>query len=204
MDDQEGKDEPKHQPGHETAEQSAAELLRFKSELQRPQRRPGLLAMFSAYLLLVGTVIGGGVLASYAGHGTAMQIIFYVSVALLLLVPIILVCYLVFSIHRRYPFLKKIALFFGRHANVIVSACAAIALGEIARAVWRFPLNPRLYLAEVLFNSVTIVFWIFMQFSRRIDRVYDSIDRITDHVSKVLSIIDKIIDRLPPTPPDSN
>ena len=129
MEDQEGKDKPKHKSGDETAEQSATELFGLKPELQRPRHRPGLLAIFSAYLLLVGTVIGGGMLASYAGHGTAMQIIFYVSVALLLLIPVILVCYLAFSVHRRYPFLKKIALFFERHTAKILPVCAAVALG---------------------------------------------------------------------------
>jgi MFS family permease len=199
MEDREGKDKSEHNSGDERAEESATELFRLEPELQRPRRRPGLLAIFSAYLLLVGTVIGGGVLASYAGHGTAMQVIFYVSVALLLLIPIILGCYLAFSVHRRYPFLKKIALFVERHANVIVSVCAAVALGEIIRSVWRFPQNPRMYLAEILLNFVTIVFWIMMRVFRRVDRIYDLIDRMSDNMHAVVRIVDKLSERLPPS-----
>jgi hypothetical protein len=199
MDDQESKDESEHTPGDETAKQGTAELLRLQAEIQRHRQKPGLLAFFSAYVLLVGTVIGGGALASYAGHGTATQVIFYVSIALLVVIPVVLVCYLALSIHRRYPFLKKIASFFERHVYAIMYVFTAMAVGVIARCVWRFPLHPRANLTFILLNSASIVFWFVMGHVLRIHELLIAMDKIT---GRIIRILEKQSGSQPPPPPN--
>jgi hypothetical protein len=193
MDEQERNNESQHAASSETAQQGEAELLRLKGEVerQRPQQSPGILALFTAYLLLVGTVIAGGMLASYAGHVSATQVIFKISIALLLLIPIIVICYLVFSIHRRYPFLKKIDAFVDRHLQGLFWFGTITSYIGVIASIIEFPRHPRISLLEMAINLITLSS---MQTIKRVVRLYDHLDHLYDHLDFIQRVLDKIIE----------
>ena len=208
MEEPKSKDETQKTPGIEAAKHSAAELGRVQAEIteQTKESAHSPLAIFSAYILLVGVVISGGVLAYYSGHKNTMEIIFYISIPLLLLIPAMLVGYFAFHIHQRHPFLKNTASFFLRHTKLISNVCALIGLCEMVRAVWEFNTFPRAHIAEILMSLFLLLNWIFLRIIFRIDRLYNLIDlmngqtgHLIEQMGDVIKILDVLIDTRPPS-----
>jgi hypothetical protein len=165
MKDQEHNNEAEHRTRDETQQHDATELLRLQGQVEKPPKT-NFLTLFSVYLLLVGTVIAAGSFAYYSGHKTSQEILFYLSIALLSLIPFILLSYLflTFSIHKKLSDLLDRVMDspFGRfivdHLNVVFYTSYAIAFWEIGYAIRRFPTHPRLSLTLIASYLLNIIY----------------------------------------------
>src|ERR1700722_5991673 len=93
MEGQESKDKSEQTASDKAIEHQAERL----ADIERPSSKATkskTFAVFNAYLILLGTIIGFGVLAFYPGHKLTADIIFYLSILLLGLIPVAIVIYL--------------------------------------------------------------------------------------------------------------
>lgn len=202
MPDQESDNKPQQTPSHETNEQETAKLLRRNRQEHNKKlgaNRSNLLGVFSAYILVVGTVVGFGVLAYYTGHKITQEIIFYVSIPLLLAIPIALICYWlasVFKSQRTKILLDRLAdsafvKFLARHMEVFAWVQYAVSAWQIEEAIRKFPMHPRFSLTVIIYFGAWAVesavsnaeIKLRARSREDMDVVFDVIDKIVDHMA---------------------
>lgn len=167
MDNKDSNKTPEGGTSNKTAEHYRADLVTIERP-EPPKPSTSLLALFSGYLLLVGTVIGGGVFAFYTQHRKITEWLFYISLVLLALIPLLLIGYLIVAAYqplRRLAkrvflsrFMKSIVRFLARHVIKFSYLGIAFSLIEIGLAIQRFPQHPRLSLALIVFYALQAAF----------------------------------------------
>ncbi|MBZ5507505.1 MAG: ABC transporter permease [Acidobacteriia bacterium] len=202
MPDQESDNKPQQKPSHKGNQQEATkQQIRDEQELTRTS----LLGIFSAYVLIVGTVVGFGVLAYYTGHKITQEIIFYISIPLLLAIPIALICYWlasVFKSTRTKILLDRLAesafvAFLARHREVFGWFQYALSAWEIGDAIRKFPMHPRFSLTVIVYFGAWAVGAAISNAELKItrqqreveDTLWESIDRDHEVFDKMSAVI---------------
>jgi len=131
-----------------------------------PDTLGGVLAIFNAYLLLVGTIIAFGVLAFYLNHKRTQEICFWMVCALLLAIPIIALTWYFRQtswersrgevVDEKRRLLERFGKssfvrFLSRHSRAIMLLSQALYIAQIANAIRLFPKHPRLSLAIIVY-----------------------------------------------------
>jgi MFS family permease len=162
MERQEGKDESEQTASDKAFEHQAERL----ADIERPSNQPPkskVFAVFNAYLILVGTIIGFGVLAFYTGHKLTADIIFYLSIPLLALIPVALLIYLLPMIRERARFgLDRFEnsrfLAFGiRHFARFAYIQYALSLYQVIDGIRTFPKHQRGSLALIALGGFNFI-----------------------------------------------
>jgi hypothetical protein len=164
MEGQERNDKPEQTASDKAIEHQAERL----ADIERPSDKPTksrVFAVFNAYLILVGTIIGFGVLAFYTGHKLTADIVFYLSIPLLGLIPVALVVYLLPMIRKQVTAgLDRLAesrftAFLDRHLKQIAYAQYVLCLYQVADGIRKFPNGQRASLILIGiggFNFITM------------------------------------------------
>jgi hypothetical protein len=151
MKPQQSLSEAKRASGNEAAQQQqTAELLDALGKAEATgektaEEQRSLLPLFGTYLVLTGTVIGLGVFAFYSGHKRSTEILFWISVALTALIPVILLIYAGIALHKQWPVFMletRLGRFLLRHHRAFTYASIFISFFGIAESismVGRFP-----------------------------------------------------------------
>src|SRR6478609_492130 len=194
MPDQESDNKPQQTPSRKGNKQKAAKLQ--SRDRQHDISRINLLGVFSAYVLIVGTVVGFGVLAYYTGHKITQEIIFYISIPLLLAIPIALICYWLASVFKS-PRTKMLldrfvesafVEFLARRIEVFAWFQYALSAWQIEEAIRKFPMHPRFSLTSIIYFGAWAVGAAISNAELKIKR------QQTELEDKLLDIIDDIIE----------
>lgn len=210
MAEHEGDDKTQQNPGSKGQEQQVAQLLGRQRQLLRNLLPPNewlvITGIFSAYLLLVGTIIAFGVLASYAGHKLTQEICFWIAGVLLLAIPIFVICYL-----RATPQAKpkpevaagkKLLLerfaessfgrFLSRHSRAITFLSQALAITQTAEAIRLFPKHPRFSLVIIVYFIASSFVSVIINLVSRLVVLNTVVTRLIADVSSLLDIIESL------------
>jgi hypothetical protein len=201
MPDQESDNKPRQTLSRKGNKQKATKLQsRDGQELdtELSPSRVNLLGVFSAYVLVVGTVVGFGVLAYYTGHKITQDIIFYTSIPLLSAIPIALICYWLASVFKN-PRTKMLidrfaksafVEFLARHMEVFAWFQYALSAWQIEEAIRLFEKHPRFSLAAIVYFGAWAV-------GAAISNVELKMRRYQrEREDRLLDIIERIIERM--------
>jgi hypothetical protein len=144
-----GGQQPESKPEHLSIAKKYASLRDFPI--------PGkILTLFSVYVLLVYTIATIGTLALSAGHKITSEICFYLSIAMVMVIPIALTLYF------RSPFGEGIIArtakrfsdmfdrFMSRHLGLVAIIGLVFCVGDISLAIYAFPTHPQRSLAWIV------------------------------------------------------
>jgi hypothetical protein len=197
MKDQEGEDKPEQTPGDKASERESAQLTFLQRREGNGQPTANLLALLNAYLFLVTAVAAVGGLAFYTGHKISAEVIFYLSIALLVLIPALLCGYWFVSIRTAPSRAAELSLidritssrftqFLGHHVGAMALAQYIVCTCGIEEAIRRFPQHPRFSLATMAFDGVLAIYVAMASLEVRLRKRNIELQQSITSVSKTL------------------
>jgi hypothetical protein len=189
MERQESKDKSEQAASDKAVEQQAERL----ADIERPSHKPPkskVFPIFNAYVILVGTVIGFGVLAFYTGHKFTADVIFYLSIPLLALIPLALVIYLLPMIREQLTAItdriadSRLFAFTMRHIAKVAYTAYAVSLYQVVEGIRMFPNRQRGGLMLIAVGTYNFITWrelvLEVTLRRRINKLRDRLDNVSE------------------------